>query len=131
MRHQDYISLGFEPIYRTEGDNYARVMIRFQELLQSSGIVRACLDRLEPGPIRGGGECTAGHVVHQGEAPRGELSYDITTDEFGRVKDIAIRTPSIMNIEACAHRMLAGVPSVADVTSTFVSADPCIACDER
>jgi len=47
------------------------------------------------------------------------------------VLDIAIRTPSIMNIEACAHAMIADAASIADVTSTFISSDPCIACNER
>jgi len=36
-----------------------------------------------------------------------------------------------MNIDACAHHMLPGVGSLADVTATFISADPCIACTER
>ncbi len=37
-----------------------------------------------------------------------------------------------MNIEACVHYMLkGGVDSSADVTSTYISSDPCIACNER
>jgi energy-converting hydrogenase A subunit O len=131
LQHPTYQELGFAPVSRTEGDNYARVMVRFEELIQSIALVRDCLARLTPGPIRGGGTCTAGEVTYSGEAPRGELTYFIKTDEYGRVLDIAVRTPSMMNIEACAHYMLTGVTSLADVTSTFISADPCIACDER
>jgi energy-converting hydrogenase A subunit O len=130
-RHPTYTALGFSPITRTEGDNFARIMLRFQEIGQSLALVRTCLDHLPEGPIRGGGICGAGAADWSGEAPRGELFYYLRTDEFGRITEVAIRTPSIMNIEACAHAMLPGVPSLADVTSTFVSADPCIACDER
>jgi energy-converting hydrogenase A subunit O len=131
LRHPTYQKLGFTPVSREEGDNYARIMMRFQEVLQSIALIRTCLDTLPEGPIRGGGIPGAGEMAYSGEAPRGELSYFIKTDAAGRVLDIAIQTPSIMNIEACCHYMLKGVASLADVSSTFVSSDPCIACTER
>lgn len=132
LRHPTYRQLGFEPISRTEGDNFARNMVRYQEVFQSIDLIRQCVDRLpEGGSIRGGGVCSAGEIVYQGEAPRGELTYSITSDEYGRIVDITIRTPSIMNIEACAHHMITDATSIADVTSTFISSDPCIACNER
>jgi energy-converting hydrogenase A subunit O len=106
-------------------------MVRFDELFASIRIIRQCLDTLQKGIIRGGGTCKAGEIRYSGEAPRGELTYTIKTDEFGRITDIQIQTPSIMNIEACCHEMIIGADSIADVTSTFVSADPCIACTER
>ncbi|NYT06875.1 MAG: hypothetical protein GKC05_01270 [Methanomicrobiales archaeon] len=131
LRHPTYQKLGFSPLSREEGDNYARIMMRFQEVLQSIDLIRTCLDTLPEGPIRGGGIPGAGEIAYSGEAPRGELSYFIRTDAAGRVLDISIQTPSIMNIEACCHYMLKGVASLADVSSTFVSSDPCIACTER
>ena len=131
LRHPTYQKLGFEPVSRTEGDNYARIMVRFQELLQSVSLIQKALDILEPGPVRGGGIPGAGEIAYSGEAPRGELTYFLKTDAAGRVLEVSIQTPSIMNIEACCHYMLKGVASLADVSSTFVSADPCIACTER
>jgi len=131
LDHPTYRRLDFSPVVYSEGDNYARIMVRFDEIFQSTALIRRCLDRMEPGIIRGGGDVTAGTSRWAGEAPRGELTYQITTDEFGRVTDIGIRTPSIMNIEACVHYMLIGVLSAADVTSTYISSDPCIACNER
>ena len=130
-QHPTYRKLGFSPVVRSEGDNFARIMVRFGELLQSIRLIRQCITTLPGGPIRGGGTCRAGETTYRGEAPRGELQYWIRTDDAGRVLDIAIQTPSIMNIEACAHAMLVDLASIADVTSTFVSADPCIACTER
>ncbi|NYT06595.1 MAG: hypothetical protein GKC04_09580 [Methanomicrobiales archaeon] len=130
-RHPTYTKLGFEPVVYTEGDNYARIMVRFDEVYQSIGLIRRCLDQMRPGPVRGGGNVIAGEAVYRGEAPRGELTYTVKTDEYGRIIDISVQTPSIMNIEACAHYMITGVTSAADITSAFISSDPCIACCER
>lgn len=129
--HPTYRKLGFVPITRPDCDNFARVMVRFDELFQSIGLIRKCLTDLPKGVVRGGGVCKAGEIRYSGEAPRGELTYFIRSDEFGRIVEIQIQTPSIMNIEACCHEMIIGSDSIADVTATFVSADPCIACTER
>jgi energy-converting hydrogenase A subunit O len=131
MQHPTYQKIGFAPVVRTDCDNFARIMVRFDELFASIGIIRRCLDTLPPGIVRGGGICRAGEVRYSGEAPRGELTYSIKADEYGRIASIQIQTPSIMNIEACCHEMIIGSDSIADVTATFVSADPCIACTER
>ncbi|MDH7592832.1 MAG: nickel-dependent hydrogenase large subunit [Methanomicrobiales archaeon] len=131
QRHPTYMKLGFSPVVRDEGDNFARVMVRFDEAIQSLSLVQQCLERLPEGPVLAGGICRAGETVHRGEAPRGELSYFVKTDEYGRIAEISIQTPSIMNIEAAAHYMMTGAVSLADVTSIFISADPCIACTER
>lgn len=129
--HPTYQELGFSPIVMDSCDSYARVMVRFKEVFQSIELIRKCLDKLPKGLIRGGGVVTEGEYTWIGEAPRGELTYHVKTDKYGRVAEIAIQTPSIMNIEACAHHMLKNVDSAADVTSTFISSDPCIACNER
>lgn len=129
--HPTYQKLGFVPVTREGCDNYARVMIRFDEIFQSIGLIRQCLQDLPKGVVRGRGVCTAGETRYSGEAPRGELTYFIKSDEFGRIMEIQIQTPSIMNIEACCHEMINGLDSIADVTATFISADPCVACTER
>ncbi|MBR5450079.1 MAG: hypothetical protein IKV78_02080, partial [Methanocorpusculum sp.] len=126
-----YVELGWHMITRLEGDNFARIMLRFDELFQSSAIVRNAIGKLEAGPIRLGGKVTAGHVKHTIEAPRGDLTYDIAVDENGEVISVAIQTPSIMNVEVASHIMMKDLASAADVTSVFISADPCIACAER
>ncbi|MCK9314151.1 MAG: nickel-dependent hydrogenase large subunit [Methanocorpusculum sp.] len=126
-----YHELGWHMILRTESDNFARIMLRFQELFQSVNIIRNGLAALEPGKIRNGGEMKAGRVKHTVEAPRGDLTYDIEIDSAGQVVFVSIQTPSIPNIEVASHAMMKNLASVADVTSTFISADPCIACAER
>jgi len=131
LDHPTYRQLGFVPVSRTDCDNYARIMVRFDEIAQSIRLIRKCLQDLPEGIIRGGGVCKGGEIRYSGEAPRGELTYFIKSDEYGRIIDIQIQTPSIMNIEACCHEMITGVDTIADVTATFVSADPCIACTEQ
>ncbi|MBP2132336.1 energy-converting hydrogenase A subunit O [Methanomicrobium sp. W14] len=129
--HPTYQALGFEPVVMDSCDNYGRIALRFEEILQSINIIRKCLNELPKGLIRGGGIVSGGEFTWKGEAPRGELTYHVITDEEGRISEIGIQTPSIMNIEACAHYMLKDADSAADVTSTFISSDPCIACNER
>jgi energy-converting hydrogenase A subunit O len=129
--HPTYQKLNFRPVVRTEGDNHARIMIRFQEVIQSVDLIRTVLTTLPEGQIRGGGTMKKGSIVYGGEAPRGELSYRIKSDSYGRIQEIYIQTPSIMNIEACVHYMIPGLESIADVTATYISSDPCISCTER
>lgn len=71
--HPTYQMLKFTPIVRTEGDNYARVMIRFQEVLQSADLIKTIIQTLPEGKIRGGGTIGRGETTHQGEAPRENL----------------------------------------------------------
>ncbi|HWQ66200.1 MAG TPA: nickel-dependent hydrogenase large subunit [Methanospirillum sp.] len=130
-QHPTYQRLKFSPIVRTEGDNHARIMIRFEEVMQSVAIIRTIINTLPEGPIRGGGTMKKGSIIYAGEAPRGELSYRLKADSYGRIQEIYIQTPSIMNIEACVHHMIPGSESMADVTATYISADPCISCTER
>ncbi|MDO5844555.1 MAG: nickel-dependent hydrogenase large subunit [Methanocorpusculum sp.] len=126
-----YKELGWHMITRTESDNFARIMLRFDELFQSVNLVRNAAAALEPGKIRNGAVITAGHAVHTVEAPRGDLTYDLELDEFGQVVRVAIQTPSIPNVEVASHAMMKNLTSAADVTSVFISSDPCIACAER
>ncbi|MFH0968154.1 MAG: hypothetical protein V1862_10775, partial [Methanobacteriota archaeon] len=129
--HPTYQKLNFMPVIRSEGDNHARIMVRFEEVLQSIALIRTAITTLPEGLIRGGGTMKKGSIAYSGEAPRGELSYRIKSDSYGRIQEIYIQTPSIMNIEACVHFMIPGSDSIADVTATYISADPCIACAER
>ena len=126
-----YLEMGWHMITRTESDNYARIMLRFDELYQSLTLIRNGIAALEPGKIRNGGEMKAGRIKHTIEAPRGDLTYDIEIDSAGQVVFVSIQTPSIPNIEVATHAMMKNLASAADVTSTFISADPCIACAER
>ncbi len=134
LNHPTYQKLDFKPIVLNSCDNYARIMLRFKELFQSIELIRECLKRLEGlkgETIRGGGEVGEGEFTWTGEAPRGGLTYHVKTNKYGHVEEISVQTPSIMNMDACAHYMLKGADSAADITAVFISSDPCISCNER
>ncbi len=71
LQHPTYQKLGFTPVSRNGCDNFSRIMVRFDELLQSIGLIRRCVEQLPEGPVRGGGIPGAGEIVYCGEAPRG------------------------------------------------------------
>ena len=49
LNHPTYRNLGFTACHRADCDNYARVMVRFDEVAQSIGIIRKCLQDLPTG----------------------------------------------------------------------------------
>ncbi|HTX61289.1 MAG TPA: nickel-dependent hydrogenase large subunit [Methanobacterium sp.] len=120
----------FNVIWRKEQDNYARNMNRFDEITESIKLIKQVIENLPEGDVRKKINIPAGYGEWRNEAPRGEVTYMIETNG-NLIKNISIRTPSIMNIDACAKYMLKDVATVADAISTYASVDPCIACTER
>jgi energy-converting hydrogenase A subunit O len=126
--YRDHID--FKVIWRKEQDNYARTMNRFDEITESIKIIKQVIENLPPGDVRKQITIPAGYGEWRNEAPRGEVTYMIETNG-NLIKNVSIRTPSIMNIDACAKYMLKDVATVADAIATYASVDPCIACTER
>jgi energy-converting hydrogenase A subunit O len=126
--YQDHFD--FKVIWRKVGDNFARTMNRFDEITESIKLIKQVIENLPEGEIRKKIEIPAGYGDWRGEAPRGEVTYMIETNG-NLIKNVSIRTPSIMNIDACAKYMLNDVATVADAVATYASVDPCIACTER
>ncbi|NYB26579.1 MAG: nickel-dependent hydrogenase large subunit [Methanobacteriaceae archaeon] len=122
--------LDWNVIWRKDMDNYARTMNRFDEITESMKIIKQVIENLPPGEIRKQINIPAGYGEWANEAPRGEVTYMVETNG-NLIKNISIRTPSIMNIDACAKYMLKDVATVADAIATYATVDPCIACTER
>lgn len=117
-------------IWRKEGDNYARTMNRFDEITESIKIIKQIIENIPPGDVRKKINIPAGYAEWRNEAPRGEVTYMAETNG-NLIKNISIRTPSIMNIDVCGKYMLQDVATVADAVATYASVDPCVACTER
>ena len=126
--YDDYFD--FKVIRRSEGDNYARTMTRFDEIPESISLVRQAIENIPKGEIRTPVDLKSGYAMRRNEAPRGEVTYMIETNG-NLIKNISIRTPSIANMDSCAKYMIRDVPTVADAVSTYASCDPCVACAER
>lgn len=126
--YKDY--LDFKPVWRKEGDNYARTLTRFDEIPVCIDLIKQAIENMPKGDIRTPVDIKSGYGEFRNEAPRGEVLYMAETNG-NLIKHISIRTPSIMNIDSCAKYMLKDVATVADAVSTYASSDPCIACTER
>lgn len=128
-----YDDLGFKPILSDRGDNHSRMMLRFQEILQSVAMIRKALIDLPKGDYRlklpnvmnvePGRE-----TVSRTEAPRGELLYYMRSAGL-MPERVRIRTPTYANF-GCMKEILVG-GQIADAPITVVTLDPCIACCDR
>jgi NADH-quinone oxidoreductase subunit D len=135
---------------RTEGDVYARYIVRIEELRESLKIVEQALNKLPLGPIRShdhkivppprseigvsmealihhfklwteGFSAPRGAVYSAVESPRGELGFYIVSDGGPKPYRVHVRTPSFDNLQALPH-MAKGV-LVADLVAIIGSVD--------
>jgi len=125
-----YNDLDFEPITESEGDSYARCMVRVREINLSFELIRQAVNKIPDGPVdikvKGFPE---GEFFSRLEQPRGEVVYYVKGNGTKFLSRFRIRTPTFANIPALVH-MLAGC-ELADVPVIVLSIDPCISCAER
>ena len=108
------------------GDNYDRFWVRVQEIRQSARIIRQCIDRIEPGPVRAAaplvlrpapGAESYGRV----EASKGELAFFLVSDGGISPYRCKIRSPSLLNLTV-TEQLLVGW-KLADMIVTLGSVD--------
>ena len=130
----------------SNGDNYDRFLVRFQEMEQSMRIVEQALRELPDGPVRiddprfvlpakhdvynsieglmhhfklimEGAKVPAGEVYQAVEGGNGELGFYVISDGSGRPYRCRVRPPCFFGM-AALERMLIG-HMVADIVPTF------------
>jgi NADH-quinone oxidoreductase subunit D len=135
---------------RTEGDVYARYLVRLEEMRESLKIVAQALDKLPLGPVRSnnrkyvppprseigvsmealihhfklwteGFEAPRGAIYSAVESPRGELGVYLESDGGPKPYRVHWRTPSFDNLQAMPL-MTKGV-FVADLVAIIGSVD--------
>ena len=146
-----YDTLDFSVPTRTEGDVYARYLIRVAEMRESVKICRQALERISPkGPYavddpritpppkdRVYTEMEAliqhfliysqGFTVPPGEAyvpvegPRGEHGFSVTSDGTNRPWRVKSRAPSLLACQALERMIVGGL--IADVVAVIGSID--------
>jgi len=146
-----YENYDFDVITRTEGDSYARFLVRLDEMEQSMRIVRQVRAALKPGPIAiddtkvmpppketialsmealihhfkimtEGFRVPPGDVYQAVEGPRGELGYYVVSDGGNRPYRVRTRPPSLYNLQSL--KGLAPGNLIADLVVIIGSLDP-------
>jgi len=148
--YSGYEQYDFEVPTRTEGDVYARFLVRLEEMRQSLKIVGQALDKLPMGPVRSnnykfvppprseigvsmealihhfklwteGFNAPRGSIYQAIESPRGELGVYLESDGGPKPYRIHWRTPSFDNLQSIPV-MAKGV-LVADLVAIIGSID--------
>jgi NADH-quinone oxidoreductase subunit D len=148
--YSGYEQYDFEIPTRTDGDTYARYLVRIEELRQSLRIVRQAVDKMPLGPVRSnnrkfvppprselgvsmealihhfklwteGFDLPKGAVYVSVESPRGELSVYLESDGGPKPYRIHWRTPSFDNLQALP--VLAKGHLVADLVALIGTMD--------
>jgi NADH-quinone oxidoreductase subunit D len=148
--YSGYEQYDFKVPTRTEGDVYARYLVRLEEMRQALKIIQQALDKLPMGPVRSnnhkyvppprseigvsmealihhfklwteGFEAPQGAIYLAVESPRGELGVYLESDGGPRPYRIHWRTPSFDNLQSLPL-MSKGV-LVADLVAIIGSVD--------
>jgi ech hydrogenase subunit E len=133
MRQLGYAAfkdLPVEPITRTDGDSYARCVVRCEELFQSLNLIRQAISRMPEGEIAV--KVTGnpnGEFIARTEQPRGEVAYCVKANGTKSLQRFRVRTPTFANLPALV-KLLQGC-DLADVPVLVLTIDPCISCTER
>lgn len=133
MRKLGYAAYGdlvFSPVVMTDGDCYARTMIRVREIYQSMDLIRQAIEKLPAGEFyvkpKGNPE---GDSIQRLEQPRGEVYYFVRGNGTKNIARLRLRTPTFAHIPSLVE-MLKG-QLLSDVPVIILSIDPCISCTER
>jgi NADH-quinone oxidoreductase subunit D len=148
--YSGYEQYDFDVPTRSEGDTYARYLVRIEEMHQSLRIVQQVLDRLPYGPVRSNNRkfvppprselgtsmealihhfklWTEGFPVPKGavyvaiESPRGELGVYLESDGGSKPYRVHFRAPSFVNLQVLP--LLAKGHLVADLVALIGTID--------
>jgi NADH-quinone oxidoreductase subunit D len=146
-----YENYDFDIPTRTEGDAYARFLVRLDEMDEAMRIVTQVRKALKPGPVMIDDPKLAappketialsmealihhfkivsesfrvppGDVYQAVESPRGELGYYLVSDGINRPYRIRTRPPSMYNLQALKSIAVGNL--IADVVVMIGSLDP-------
>lgn len=150
MPYGGYENLEFKVPTATEGDVYARYMVRIEELRQSIGMVKQAIANLPDGPIKAdapkivlpdrekmktqmeslihhfkivteGFNVPEGEVYQGIESPRGEMGYYVVSDGTAKPYRVHMRAPSFANLNALGPMCEGNL--LADVVAAIGSID--------
>ena len=150
MPYSSYEKFEFNVPVSSDGDVFARYIVRVQEMRESNEIVRQALEGVPEGPIKAdapkivlperekmktqmealiyhfkivteGFPVPAGEVYQAVESPRGEMGYYVVSDGSPKPYRVHMRAPSFANLQTL-NTMCAG-RLIADVVAAIGSID--------
>ncbi len=126
-----YDDLGPRLCTQPDGDVWARVLVRLDELMDSIRMIGIALRTMPEGPIQAELTEVPDHRfgVSAVEAPRGEAIHFVMTGGANRPYRWRVRAPTYPNLQA-VPAMVKG-QTIADVPISIGSLDPCFSCTER
>ncbi len=129
--YMGYKEVKVKPVIRKEGDAFARMLVRSDEVLESIRLLRECCKKL---PMNEKVPKYVIKIIKEGEgnerveAPRGENFYFVRIRDT-KVARAKIRTPTLANL-SFYQKVVEGY-DLTDVPVVVMSMDPCISCMER
>ena len=126
-----YEQLDFSVFTMTDGDVWARTIVRLLEMCESVRLCRQILKNIPEGPVSvsAARRVPPGEAVSRCEGPRGEVLYYVRSDGSQKPARLKIRTPSLTNLITLPLQ-LKGL-NMADVSVAISGVDLCIACADR
>lgn len=120
-----YDRVQFDEILLTDGDCYARYMVRMMEMKQSISIIEQLIDNIPEGDFQAKTKAVIklpkGEFYQRVETARGELGVFIVSDGGGSPYRIKYRSPNFSNLSALA-RMAEG-SKIADLVAIMATID--------
>jgi Ni,Fe-hydrogenase III large subunit len=129
--YEAYGEIPFKEIVYTEGDTWARMNVRMDEVNESINIIEYALDHMPTGPIKTAVPrvIPAGEAIAAIEAPRGELFHYVKSTGTTSPDRVKVRTPTFANLPSFLKTAIG--QNLADCPVNFVSLDPCFSCTDR
>jgi len=126
-----YDELNFEVPLMTEGDVWARSILRILETIQAVRLCTQIIHNLPDGPVSipAPRRVPAGEVVSRAEAPRGEVFYYVRSDGSQNPARLKVRTPTLTTLITLPGQLRN--MQLADVSAIIAGVDLCIACGDR
>ncbi len=125
-----YAAFDWKVITQSEGDVFAKAVVRLLETFESIKIVRQALKTLPSGPVAVEvKQIPPGEALGHAEAPRGETFHYVRSDGGNRPVRHKARAPSYVNVPSFKASCIG--QHISDVTITLAAVDPCYSCTER
>jgi NADH-quinone oxidoreductase subunit D/NADH-quinone oxidoreductase subunit C/D len=121
-----YDRFDFNVVSRTEGDMYARYLVRIDEMRESLKILGQALKQIPAGPILSGKpqyqvKIQPGEAYGRVEAPKGELGYYVVSNGKPNPYRYHVRAPSFINLTSL--EMMCVGEKIADFVAILGAVD--------